>query len=120
MAIMEIKDLRIGMEIYHKAIYNYKEELTIVGIDESGIEVEGDLSGGTHNVIQKCRLPFEGTSTIYNYGYKLQCREYLRRTKKFMNDHYRNNASDVLTMTIESLLIMVDRLTTDSDLNKGL
>lgn len=34
--------------------------MKIVGIRETEVELEGDFSGGTHNVVQKSWLPIKG------------------------------------------------------------
>lgn len=53
-------DLFIGQKVYHKEIYDGKELMTVVGIREIEVELEGDYSGGTHNVCQKDWLPIDG------------------------------------------------------------
>jgi hypothetical protein len=50
----------LGMKVYHEKIYGGKELMTVVGIRKTEIELEGDYSGGTHNVIEKDWLPIEG------------------------------------------------------------
>jgi hypothetical protein len=54
----------LGMKVYHKSIYNGKELMEIVGIRKTEIELEGDYSGGTHNVKQKDWLPIEGAFRV--------------------------------------------------------
>jgi hypothetical protein len=39
--------------VYIKDIYDGKEPFKVVGIRENQVELEGDFSGGTHNVCQK-------------------------------------------------------------------
>jgi len=39
--------------VYVEGLYHGKEPFKIVGIRENQIELEGDFSGGTHNVCQK-------------------------------------------------------------------
>lgn len=51
---------QLGMYVYHTSIYNGNERMKIVGIREKELELEGDYSGGTHNVTQKDWLPIEG------------------------------------------------------------
>ena len=46
-------DLKLGQKVYHKDIYWGKEQMKVVGIRETEVELEGDYSGGTHNVCQK-------------------------------------------------------------------
>lgn len=50
----------LKMKVFHDKIYNGKELMTIVGIREFEVELEGDYSGGTHNVIEKDWLPLQG------------------------------------------------------------
>lgn len=50
--------LTLHQKVYHKDIYNGREQMTITGmkIDTKGqlmVELEGDYSGGTHNVCQR-------------------------------------------------------------------
>lgn len=56
----EVGEPKLGMKVFHDTIYNGKEPMKIVGIREKTIELEGDYSGGTHNVIQKDWLPIKG------------------------------------------------------------
>lgn len=53
-------DLKLGQKVYHKDIYWGKEQMKVVGIRETEVEIEGDYSGGTHNVCQKDWKPLEG------------------------------------------------------------
>ena len=39
--------------VYIESVYNGREPFKIIGIRESQVELEGDFSGGTHNVIQR-------------------------------------------------------------------
>ena len=43
----------LGMSVFHKEIYDGKECMTVVGIRRDEVELEGDYSGGTHNIIEK-------------------------------------------------------------------
>ena len=50
--------IAIHQKVYHKNIYNGREQMTITGmkVDIMGqlmVELEGDYSGGTHNVCQR-------------------------------------------------------------------
>lgn len=50
--------LILHQKVYHKEIYDGKEQMTITGmkVDTKGklmVELEGDYSGGTHNVCQR-------------------------------------------------------------------
>ena len=46
-------DIQLGTKVYHKDIYYGKELMEVVGIRKEEVELEGDFSGGTHNVCQK-------------------------------------------------------------------
>ena len=39
--------------VYVESLYHGHEPLKVVGIRENEVELEGDFSGGTHNVCQK-------------------------------------------------------------------
>lgn len=52
--------IEIGDWGTHEHIYNHKEPLKVIGIREHELELQGDYSGGTHNVIQSDWLPREG------------------------------------------------------------
>ena len=54
----------LDMRVFHETIYNGKEPLKIVGIRKTEVELEGDFSGGTHNVTQKDWLPLKGTFQV--------------------------------------------------------
>jgi hypothetical protein len=45
--------------VYIEGVYYGHEPFKIVGIREKEIELEGDFSGGTHNVTQKDWYPIE-------------------------------------------------------------
>lgn len=57
-------NLKLNQKVYHKKIYNGKELMKIVGIREKEVELEGDWSGGTHNVCQKSWMPISGLILI--------------------------------------------------------
>lgn len=57
-----MENIEIGMIIYHQKVYDSKEPVKVVGIRETEVELEGDYSGGTHNVCQKEWLPISGVS----------------------------------------------------------
>ena len=65
----------LGQIVYHRDIYSHKEPLKVVGVRETELELEGDYSGGTHNVCQKQWMPIVGVSRIYNHAYKEKCRK---------------------------------------------
>lgn len=50
--IIGYKELNI-YPVYVEGVYKGKEPFKIVGIRQDQVELEGDFSGGTHNVIQK-------------------------------------------------------------------
>jgi hypothetical protein len=52
--------LSLDMEVYHSDIYWGNECMTVVGIRQDQVELEGDYSGGTHNVCQRDWLPLNG------------------------------------------------------------
>jgi len=52
--------LELKQIVYHEKIYEGNEALTVVGIRANEVELEGDYSGGTHNVIQKEWLDIDG------------------------------------------------------------
>jgi hypothetical protein len=72
---MKITDLKIGDIVYHRSVYEHKEPLKVVGINETHLHLEGDYSGGTNNVCQRDWLPIEGTSRIYNHAFKAKARQ---------------------------------------------
>lgn len=53
--------MRLGMKVRHEDIYHGKEVMTIVGIRAEEFELEGDYSGGMHNVTQKSWMPVKGS-----------------------------------------------------------
>jgi hypothetical protein len=67
---MSVPVLKIGALAYHDKIYGSKELMTVVGIRATEVELEGDYSGGTHNVVEKDWLPMEG---LVLYPRKIEC-----------------------------------------------
>ena len=51
---------QLGMHAYHESIHNGKELMKVVGIRETEVELEGNYSVGTHQVLQKDWLPIKG------------------------------------------------------------
>lgn len=51
---------QLGMKVFHEELYNGKELMEIVGIRKDQVELQGDYSGGTHNVVQKDWIPVKG------------------------------------------------------------
>lgn len=64
----------IGDVVYHRRVYEHQEPLKVVGITEDKLLLEGDYSGGTHNVIQRDWLPIKGTSRVRNHAFKEKAR----------------------------------------------
>jgi hypothetical protein len=50
----------LDMLVFHESIYDGKECMKVVGIRHEQVELEGDYSGGTNNIIQKDWLPIKG------------------------------------------------------------
>jgi hypothetical protein len=50
----------LGMDVYHMDVYHGRERMKVVGIREKEVELEGDYSGGTHNVTQRFWEKIEG------------------------------------------------------------
>lgn len=69
------RSFSIGQTVYHRSVYEHKEPLKVVGITEDKLLLEGDFSGGTHNVVQRDWLPIKGTSKIHNHAFKLKARQ---------------------------------------------
>lgn len=114
---MKAQDLKIGMIVYHRDVYNYRESLEIVQLREEEMEVEGDFSGGTHAIRQRSWLPIDGTSLIYNYGNKIEFRNRAKEALKIANDTAWKE-DDLWSGRIYDLIGMVFRLTEDADLNR--
>lgn len=98
--------------VYHKDVYDYKEPLLVKGIKEKELLLEGDYSGGTHNVFQSDWLSVEGTSKIKNYGYKKKCRDYAVSVEE-LSKPITNRNQDNMTSTMFDLLDMVFILTNE-------
>jgi len=69
------RSFRIGDIVYHRSVYEHKEPLKVVGITEDKLLLEGDYSGGTHNVCQCDWLPIKGISRIRNHAFKEKARK---------------------------------------------
>ena len=48
-----MEKFELGQTVYHRSVYEHKEPLKIIGILKDKLFLEGDFSGGTHNVIQR-------------------------------------------------------------------
>lgn len=68
--------------VYHKDVYDYREPLKVVGTRKDQLELQGDYSGGTHNVSQVEWLSIEGVSRIYDYGTKKAYRDRILAIQK--------------------------------------
>lgn len=109
-------NFQLGQTVYHRDVYEHKERLKIVGIREKELELEGDYSGGTHNVIQKQWMPIKGVSRIYNHKYKKECRDVAVAVVELTKPITDRN-QDNMTKTMFDLLDMVFVLTNDVSLN---
>ena len=110
-----MQKFELGQTVYHRNVYEHKEPLKIVGILEDKLFLEGDFSGGTHNVIQRDWLPIKGVSRIYNHKYKQECRESAIAINALAIPVDKNH--DNMTKTMFELLHMVLVLTSDIELN---
>lgn len=63
---MKVENLRIGQKVYHSDLYWGREEMKIVGLRETEVELEGDYSGGTHAVCQRSWMSIKGVRLKYN------------------------------------------------------
>jgi len=52
--------LELGQKVYHTDLYQGREMMKVVGIRKNQVELEGDYSGGIHNVCQKDWLSIDG------------------------------------------------------------
>lgn len=55
-----VVSVHLGMKCFHESIYDGKELMEVVGIRKDTVELQGDYSGGTHQVCQKDWLPVQG------------------------------------------------------------
>lgn len=110
-----MQKFELGQTVYHRSVYEHKEPLKIVGILEDKLFLEGDFSGGTHNVIQRDWLPIKGVSRIYNHKYKQECRKSAIAINALAIPVDKNH--DNMTKTMFDLLDMVLVLTSDITLN---
>ena len=112
--IMKRKDLRLGMIVYHRDIYDYREQMKVVGITEDTLILEGDLSGGTHVVCQRTEVSISGTSVIYDYGRKLKMREDAISTETLLVPCDNSNN---LVKSLRDMIGNVMTLTSDVSMN---
>lgn len=108
----------LGQTVYHREIYQHREPMKVVGIREFELELEGDYSGGTHNIIQKQWMPIKGVSRIYNHKYKDECRKQAVTIQALAVPI--GEPVDNVTKTMFTLLDMVFVLTNDVSLNPEL
>ena len=110
-----MQKFELGQTVYHRSVYEHKEPLKIVGILEDKLLLEGDFSGGTHNVVQRDWLPIKGISRVHNHKYKQECRKSAIAIEALSIPVDRNH--DNMTKTMFDLLDMVLVLTSDITLN---
>ena len=109
------RSFQIGQTVYHRSVYEHKEPLKIVGILEDKLLLEGDFSGGTHNVIQRDWLPIKGTSTIYNHAFKLNARKAAIEIETLARTHVESQSNTFKDMMLMAHYVML--LTNDVSLN---
>ena len=73
--------LYIGQKVRHKDVYNGKETLKLIGLKEKEVLLEGDFSGGTHNVNQEAWLPKKGLIYKNIWGFWLDSENDIDFTK---------------------------------------
>lgn len=67
--------IEIGATVWHKEIYWGREPMKIIGIRGDAVELQGDYSGGTHNVCQASWMSKDGLifePPVYNSNQKQQ------------------------------------------------
>jgi hypothetical protein len=52
--------IELGQKARHKDLYEGKETFEIIGIKRGEVLLEGDFSGGTHNLKQEGWMPIKG------------------------------------------------------------
>jgi hypothetical protein len=62
----ELPDLQLGDKVYHKEIYNGREECLIIGLKPQTVQVLYDPSGGTHSVKGETWVSRDGILTQKN------------------------------------------------------
>ncbi len=63
---MKTEKLKLEQFVYHNELYSGKEQMKIVGLRKDQVELEGDFSGGTHNVCQRSWMPIKGIRLRHN------------------------------------------------------
>lgn len=66
----KVNEIELYDEVCHPDIYHGNETFKVVGIrvNPDEIELEGDWSGGTHNVCQRGWYKKEGTIIVKKHG----------------------------------------------------
>ncbi len=59
-------EIKLGDKVTHPDIYWGREVFKVVGIREKELELEGDWSGGTHNVCQSSWIKRDGIIKVVN------------------------------------------------------
>ncbi len=75
-------EIYLGQKVRHKDIYHGKETFKVIGLKKDEILVEGDFSGGTHNVLQESWIPIKGLILQNIWGIWVE----LDRTHYWIND----------------------------------
>lgn len=60
------EEVKIGDKVFHSKIYDGRELMEVVGIRKDSVELQGDYSGGTHNVCQVSWMPKKGIIKAYH------------------------------------------------------
>lgn len=110
------RSFRLGDIVYHRSIYEHKEPLKVVGIAEDKLLLEGDFSGGTHNVVQRGWLPIKGTSRVYNYAFKVKARHDVFIIKASLNNQQEASQGPTYNIMMD-LIHSVMALTSDVVIN---
>jgi len=65
-----MNDIELNDKVVHSDIYHGNEVFRVVGIrtETDEVELEGDWSGGTHNVCQRGWYKKEGTKIVEKHG----------------------------------------------------
>lgn len=110
---MDSQNFKIGQIVYHESVYEHREPLKVVGILEDKLFLEGDFSGGTHNVTQRDWLPIKGTSFIKDFSRKKKFRQEARDIETLAIPVEPNH--DNMTRAMFDMLNMVLILTAEVD-----
>jgi len=91
-----------GDIVYHEKVYNYAEPLKVIGIIEDELCLEGDFSGGTHNVVQRDWMPIKGTSKIENFSLKKRAKEL---AKELVGDEKHKELAEIILKLTNNIKI---------------